>query len=142
MGAGVKNVVAAAFWGLVLGGVSPLVSAQQYTNDNVGRLTKVVFSNGARMAFTYDRAGNRLTETYGAPVAQVDKDFDAIAGVDVDADGAPQGEAAEEAAGAILAGADAVTDDTAQPGPRPADVSTAVAVPGRDATTATPAGRR
>jgi YD repeat-containing protein len=46
----------------------PLVSAQQYTYDNVGRLTKVVFSNGARMEFTYDRAGNRLTETYGAPV--------------------------------------------------------------------------
>ncbi|WP_397596967.1 RHS repeat domain-containing protein [Silanimonas sp.] len=134
MSAGVRNAVAAAFWALVLGGVSPLVSAQQYTYDSTGRLTEVVFSNGAKMQFTYDKAGNRLTEAVvGTTTAHVGKAVDSIARVDGGIDGAAQGGAGVEPVGAVAAGAHAVADDTAQAKKRPAGPSTADLVPGRDA---------
>lgn len=142
MGAAVRKSLAWVAWGLVLGGVSPLVSAQQYTYDNLGRLTRIVFSNGAQTQFTYDRAGNRLTETYGAPVAQVDKAVESIAGVDGEVEGPLPDEAVEAAAGAALAGSDAVVDDAPAARSRAAAASAAEALPGREPAPATPAGRR
>lgn len=37
--------------------------AQTYSYDKVGRLTKVVYANGAEVSYVYDKAGNRVTET-------------------------------------------------------------------------------
>jgi YD repeat-containing protein len=42
---------------------SGVVSAQQYTYDSVGRVLTVTYPNGATISYTYDRAGNRVTET-------------------------------------------------------------------------------
>jgi YD repeat-containing protein len=142
MGAAVRKSLAWVAWGLVLGGVSPQLSAQQYTYDNLGRLTRIVFSNGAQTQFTYDRAGNRLTETYGAPVAQVDKAVESIASTGGQVEGPLQDEAVEAAAGAALAGSDAVVDDAPAARSRAADTSAAEALPGRESAPATPAGRR
>lgn len=36
--------------------------AQTYTYDNLNRLTKVVYSNGTTITYTYDALGNRLTK--------------------------------------------------------------------------------
>jgi YD repeat-containing protein len=54
--------------GFAAGGViwlsgSAVVSAQTYTYDAVGRVVGVVYPNGAQVTYSYDKAGNRITET-------------------------------------------------------------------------------
>jgi YD repeat-containing protein len=143
MGAAVGKSLALVAWGLVLGGVSPLLSAQQYTYDSVGRLTTIVFSNGAKTQYTYDRAGNRLTETYVAPsMAQLDKPAESIAGTAVRVEGPLQDEAVEQTERPALAGSDAAVDDAPAPRWRESDASAAGALPGRESAPATLAGRR
>jgi YD repeat-containing protein len=47
----------------VLCAASSAAQAQQYTYDSVGRVLTVTYPNGATISYTYDRAGNRVTET-------------------------------------------------------------------------------
>lgn len=49
-----------------LGAFSAGATAQTYTYDVHGRLLRVVYANGAEVGYTYDKAGNRLTETVKA----------------------------------------------------------------------------
>ena len=45
-------------------------SQTQYTYDNLHRLTKVQYSNGASIQYSYDANGNRLSETRTASSAR------------------------------------------------------------------------
>lgn len=45
-----------------------LAGSATYTYDNLGRVTKIVYSNGVVITYTYDAAGNRSTYVVtGAP---------------------------------------------------------------------------
>lgn len=39
-----------------------LPPAAKYTYDNAGRLTQVDYPNGARIIYTYDKAGNLISQ--------------------------------------------------------------------------------
>lgn len=61
--------------GRVLAGIAMTLSAAaafagsaSYTYDSLGRLTKVVYSNGVTIVYSYDQTGNRTSTTVtGAP---------------------------------------------------------------------------
>ena len=61
--AGVVKLFAVGAVGVILMSGSAVVSAQQYTYDSVGRMVRVVYSNGATVTYSYDKAGNRSVET-------------------------------------------------------------------------------
>ncbi len=46
---------------LMLGGSAIYAGSANYTYDNLGRVTKVTYSNGKSVTYSYDAAGNRVT---------------------------------------------------------------------------------
>jgi YD repeat-containing protein len=52
----------------VLASANALAGSATYTYDNLGRLTRIAYSNGVVITYTYDAAGNRTAVvTTGAP---------------------------------------------------------------------------
>ncbi len=45
----------------MLGGSAIYAGSANYTYDNLGRVTKVTYSNGKSVTYSYDAAGNRVT---------------------------------------------------------------------------------
>lgn len=61
------RLTAAMFAGVVVfAATASQATAQTYTYDIHGRLLKAAYTNGAEVSYTYDKAGNRLTETVKA----------------------------------------------------------------------------
>lgn len=105
MSPALKKPCALFFCGLIWGSLASPSLAQEYSYDSVGRLNNVEFSNGARIEYTYDDAGNRLTETYKAPsvaAAGADESIEAIAIVETKAEVNVSADNALASAGAEL----------------------------------------
>jgi YD repeat-containing protein len=46
--------------------------AQTYAYDGLGRLVRVTYPNGSVVVYTYDKAGNRISETVTLPAPRVE----------------------------------------------------------------------
>lgn len=65
VGAGIRLMAVAAMLGLAL---PALAGAVSYTYDTLGRLKTATYSNGVVVTYTYDAAGNRVSQvTTGVP---------------------------------------------------------------------------